>query len=113
MIVQRRVQRGQTVKVGDPLFRIADPQVLRADLLLPEAMLGEVSAGQPVKLEPVTGAPVEAKITRVVPMVDPASGTFRVTIDLDNRRARLPAGITVRVNLGGSAAGAGAAAARH
>jgi len=106
VVMQRRVQRGQSVKVGDPLFRIADPSVLRAELLLPEAMLGRLRPGQPVRLEPASGgAAVPAKITRVVPIVDPASGTFRVTIDVDNRRARLPAGITVRVDLGTAVTG--------
>jgi RND family efflux transporter MFP subunit len=105
MVVQRRVQRGQMVKVGDPLFRIADPATLRAELLLPEAMLGSVRSGQPVTLTPtIGGKAVPARITRVVPIVDPASGTFRVTIDLDNRGARLPAGITVRADLGTAAA---------
>jgi len=104
VVMQRRVQRGQSVKVGDPLFRIADPSVLRAELLLPEAMLGAVRDGQPVRLVPASGPAVPARITRVVPIVDPASGTFRVTIDLDNRHAHLPAGITVRVDLGTAAA---------
>ena len=44
------------------------------------------------------GGSVDAKVTRVSPLVDPASGTFRVVIDLDNRRARLPGGVSVRAD---------------
>lgn len=101
VVAQRRIQIGRMVKEGEVLFRISDPDLLRAELLLPESRLGSVHAGQGVTLIPVAGGPpARATITRVTPLVDPASGTFRVTIDLDNRRARLPAGVTARVVLG-------------
>jgi membrane fusion protein (multidrug efflux system) len=101
VVAQRRTQLGHTVKEGDALFRVSDPDLLRAELLLPESRLGTVHAGQSVTLIPVAGGPpTRATITRVTPLVDPASGTFRVTIDLDNRRARLPAGVTARVVFG-------------
>jgi RND family efflux transporter MFP subunit len=100
LVAERRTQVGRTVTEGDVLFRISDPDWLRAELLLPQVRFGTVRAGQRVRLVPVDGAPaVAATITRVTPLVDPASGAFRVTIDLDNRRTRLPAGITVRVEL--------------
>jgi membrane fusion protein, multidrug efflux system len=98
VVEQRRVQIGQTVKQGDLLFRVGDPDTLRAELLLPESRLGTVRAGQRVRIEPTAGgAPRTAKVTRVNPLVDPASGTFRVVIDLDNRAARLPGGVSARV----------------
>jgi membrane fusion protein (multidrug efflux system) len=98
LVALRRVQAGQTVKVGDLLFRISDPDTLRAELLLPESRLGTVAAGQPVRLVPVGGGgAVRARVTRVNPLVDPASGTFRVVIDFDNRAAALHGGVSVRV----------------
>jgi RND family efflux transporter MFP subunit len=98
VVEQRRVQIGQTVKQGDLLFRIGDPDTLHAELLLPESRLGTVRAGQRVRIEPSAGgAPRTARVTRVNPLVDAASGTFRVVIDLDNRAARLPAGVSARV----------------
>ena len=101
VVALRKIQRGEMVKEGDLLFRVSDPDRLRAELLLPEARLGTVRAGQSVMLVPVAGgAPTAARVTRVNPLVDAASGTFRVTIDVDNRAARLPAGVTVRVDFG-------------
>ena len=97
IVALRRVQLGQLVKQGDPMFRISNPDWLRAELLLPEAYLGQVRAGQPVSLIPVSGQGAVARVTRVNPLVDPASGTFRVVIDLDNRGSRLPGGVSVRV----------------
>lgn len=97
VITQRRVQVGQMVKENDLLFRISDPDRLRAELLLPEALLGTVHSGQRVRLLPAAGGPTIARLSHVSSLVDPASGTFRAFIDLDNRRARLPAGISARV----------------
>src|SRR5262249_53751212 len=100
LVALRRTQMGQMVKENDLLFRLGDPDTLRAELLLPESRLGTVRAGQPVRLTLVHGGrTVEARVTRVSPLVDPASGTFRVVIDLDNRRARLPGGVSVRADL--------------
>ncbi len=102
LVEQRRVQMGQTVKNGDPLFRIGDPGTLRAELLLPESRLGTVRVGQPVRIMPAAGGEVTlARVTRVNPLVDPASGTFRVVIDLDNRAGRLHGGVSARVAFDG------------
>lgn len=102
LVEQRRVQIGQTVKEGDLLFRIGDPSTLRAELLLPESRLGTVRVGQPVRILPAAGGEATvARVTRVNPLVDPASGTFRVVIDLDNRAGRLHGGVSARVAFDG------------
>ena len=94
----RRVQVGQMVKEGDLLFLIGDPATLRAEVLLPESRLGTVRAGQKVRVIPAAGgAPTTARVTRVSPLVDPASGTFRVVVDLDNRAGRLHGGVSARI----------------
>ncbi len=99
VVEQRRVQFGQTVKQGDLLFRVGDPSTLRAELLLPEQRLGAVRVGQRVRVSPTAGgAPQIARVTRVNALVDAASGTFRVVIDVDNRAGRLPAGVSARVS---------------
>ena len=98
VVEQRRVQMGQMVREGDLLFRIGDPDTLRAELLLPEARLGTVRVGQRVQIVPKAGsAPRMASVTRVNPLVDPSSGTFRVVIDIDNRAGHLHAGVSARV----------------
>lgn len=100
VVTQRRAQPGLVVEERDMLFRVSDPSRLRAELLLPESRLGTVRAGQPVTLVPAAGGrAIAARITRVSPLVDPASGAFRVTIDVDNRAGRVPAGITAHVIL--------------
>lgn len=98
VVALRRVQSGQLVKEDDLLFRISDPDLLRAELLLPEGYVGRVKRGHRVRLIPIAnGGAVEAAVTRVSPIVDPGTGAVRVMIDFDNRRARMPAGMTVHV----------------
>lgn len=98
VIQLRRVQLGQTVKQGDLLFRIGDPDTLRAELLLPESRLGTVRNGQRVLIIPAAGSPPRfVAVTRVHPLVDPGSGTFRVIIDIDNRKGELHGGVSARV----------------
>jgi len=100
LIEIRRVQVGQMVKPGDLLFRVGNPDTLRAELLLPESRLGTVKVGQRVEIVPAAGSPPRlAGITRVNPLVDPASGTFRVVIDIDNRSGELHGGVSARVVL--------------
>jgi membrane fusion protein (multidrug efflux system) len=100
VVEQRRVQRGQMVKQGDRLFRIGDPDTLRAELLLPESRLGTVRLGQRVRVIPAAGsAPRMASITRIDPLVDPASATFRVVIDIDNRAGHIHGGVSARIIL--------------
>jgi membrane fusion protein, multidrug efflux system len=94
----RRVQLGQMVKEGDLLFQVGDPSTLRAEVLLPESRLGTVRVGQKVRVIPAAGGdPTMARVTRVSPLVDPASGTFRVVVDLDNRAGRLHGGVSARI----------------
>jgi membrane fusion protein, multidrug efflux system len=98
VIELRRAQAGQMVKQGDLLFRIGNPDTLRAELLVPESRLGTVKAGQRVLIVPAAGSPPRwVRITRVNPLVDPASGTFRVAIDIDNRTGELHGGVSARV----------------
>jgi len=98
VVALRRVQAGQLVKEDDLLFRVSDPDMLRAELLLPEGYVGRVRRGHAVRLVPVASRKsVEARVTRVSPVVDPGTGAVRVMIDFNNRKARIPAGMSVRV----------------
>ncbi len=113
VVVLRKVQVGQRVERGEAMFRISDPDRLRAELLLPEAKLGTVRPGQEVTIMAASGdAMAQARVSRVSPMVDPESGTFRVVIDLDNRRARMTCGITARVRFEEAAASSPPSATR-
>ena len=86
-----RVQPLHRVVVGQPLLRVTDPYRLRASAYLPSAFRGAVRPGTRVRLEPARGgAPIEATVSRVDPLTDPASGTFKVVATFRSRSARRP-----------------------
>ncbi len=83
--VAARTLRYGELAAGQPAFTIVDLTRLRVIVNLPERDLAKVRVGLPAQLTSaydatVTGAGV---VERVAPVVDPASGTFRVTVRLD------------------------------
>ena len=87
-----------------PLLRIARIDPLRVQLVLPTAMYGQVQVGGAVNVMPdLPGAArVTARVTMVDKVVDPASNTFRVQLEVPNPDLSLPAGLRCKAELGAS-----------
>lgn len=95
--------------VGDgateTLFRIVDPDTLRADVLLPETLLTRLIVGRGVKLEPrATGVAAWGAVIQVGPSIDLLTGKVRVVIPVDSRDGKCPAGGAAKVGLQGAIA---------
>ena len=76
---------------------MTDPDRLRASAYLPAAFRGEVGLGTRVRLDPARGGPpIEAIVSRVDPLTDPASGTFKVVATFRRRAANPEAGAEAR-----------------
>ena len=89
VISKRMVKQGNLVQVNQAIFHIVDMNPLTATLNVPEREIGTLKAGQPVKLavDALPGKDFSGTIERIAPVVDAASGTFRVTCLFDNTRA--------------------------
>ncbi len=83
--VATRALRYGELAAGQPAFTIVDLSRLRVVVSLPERDLARVRAGLPAKLTSAYDANVTGTgaVERVAPVVDAASGTFRVTVRLD------------------------------
>lgn len=81
VIARRLVKEGNLVQLNAPMFRIVDTDRLEAVLNVPERELGTMQAGLGVTLlvDALPGRKIEGTIGRVSPVVDPGTGTFRVT----------------------------------
>jgi RND family efflux transporter MFP subunit len=102
---ERRVEVGMLVDPGTLLFVVGDLDRLILEVTLPEEMLAQVRAGQPVLIETrEEGAPIAAELSRISPFLDPDSFTARGEIDVDNRELLLRPGmfVTVRILVGES-----------
>ena len=100
LIIQRAVKFGETVTAGQQLFRISDFDPLLCVIGVPERDLARLSVGQPAILE-VEAFPEEqfrGRVLRISPVVDAATGTIRVTLEV-NRQGRLSPGMFAGVRL--------------
>jgi membrane fusion protein (multidrug efflux system) len=82
-IVQRLVDPGQNVGVGTPLFVISDFDPLLAVVHVPSKEFKRLKPNQPVQLVlDSTRERLEGRIKLVSPVIDPASGTIKVTVEI-------------------------------
>lgn len=79
-IVTRYVDEGNFASTSTPLFHLADLRVLELPLYLPEKDAATVAVGADVEVELVDGTTFTAKIERRAPVVDPLTGTVKLTM---------------------------------
>jgi RND family efflux transporter MFP subunit len=85
MVVRRLVDVGQTVSVGTPLFSLADFQPLLARVHVPAKEFHKLQPDQPVELTLDSGGQqLRGRIKLVSPVVDAASGTIKITVEIDD-----------------------------
>ncbi len=101
VVVDRFASVGERVD-DKPVMRIASINPLRVDVLVPATAFGQVKAGQKATVVPELLDRQErtATVKTVDRVIDAASSTFRVRLELPNPDAALPAGLRCKVDLG-------------
>lgn len=101
-VVTERLQGvGEIAQTGEsarPILRLAQTNPLRVEVVLPVAMYGKVKSGTKATVDaepPLTGR-YPATVTIVDRVVDSASGTFGVRLELPNPKGEIPAGVKCR-----------------
>lgn len=99
-VTQRNVGVGDYVTVNQHLFDLVDMGSIVARVFVPEKQLARLSPGQSVRISsPALGDETYAgRVDRIAPVVDPASGTVKVTVALP-RQDKLRPGMYVDVAL--------------
>lgn len=99
VITRRHIKAGQWLSERAVAFDFADFSRLRARIAVPEHVSGLISPGQAVRFsaDAVSGREFDATVTRVSPVVDRATGTVGVTVEIDNREGALRPGLFVRL----------------
>lgn len=101
-VVTERMQGvGEVAQAGESaraILRLAQTQPLRVEVVLPVAMYGKVRAGGKamVEAEPPLSGRYPATVSIVDRVVDSASGTFGVRLELPNPKGDIPAGVKCR-----------------
>lgn len=94
MVAERYLTVGERVEL-QPIVRVAKVNPLRVEVVMPGALFGTIETGSTVDITPdLPGAKARpARITLVDQILDPASGTFRVRLELPNPDSKIPAGL--------------------
>lgn len=101
IVAKRYVKAGNMAKEFGDLFYIVNQDELHGIVHLPEQQLASLGIGQDALLfsNPQSKHVTHAKVLRISPIVDPQSGTFKVTLAVPNQDAHLKAGMFTRVEL--------------
>jgi membrane fusion protein (multidrug efflux system) len=86
---------GSTVSVAAPLFQVVDVQTLEVAVNVPEKRIGRIRVGQPAEISVLAypGRSFAARVSRLDPVVDPASRTMEVRLRVDNSARALKPGM--------------------
>jgi membrane fusion protein (multidrug efflux system) len=100
-IALRNLKAGMNVTPAQPLFRIVDFDSLIATVFVPELEMGNLEIGQQVVIvaDAVPEKDFECRVKRISPVVDPGSGTVKVTVDLSKDCAEIVPGLFIRVKI--------------
>lgn len=94
VVLKRLLAPGEQAS-GSPVLRIATLNPLHADVTLRASAYGRLRPGMPVRISPGEGLPVlSGKVHRVDPVIDAASATYSITVELSNPGNRVPAGLS-------------------
>lgn len=101
VITRRHIKVGHTLNQNAPAFEMKRLDNIEAELNVPEREIQRIRPGQfaRVIVDALPDGGFEGEVTRVAPEVDPTSGTFRVTVTLDNNDGRLKPGMFGRVDV--------------
>lgn len=111
VVVERFMSPGEFVD-QKPILRIAAIDPLRVDVLVPAVAFGQVEVGMKGAVMPELLNKKEhiAVVKMVDRVIDAATNTFRVRLELPNPGGALPAGLRCKVDLGLKLPGAAPAA---
>ncbi len=99
-VTERLVNLGDFVTVNQKLFHLVDFDSLVARVFVPEKELSRLAARQRARITApaLGGAAIAGAIDRLAPVVDPHSGTVKVTVDVPSAGGLRP-GLYVDVEL--------------
>lgn len=103
VVMERILNPGELAEAGvgrKPILKIAEIDVLYVEVLLPAEAFGQVKPGMTVDVtsEIPAGARHKAKVKLIDRVLDAASGTFGVRLELPNPQFTLPAGVRCKAN---------------
>lgn len=99
VVVDVLVDAGESVE-DRPIMIIAEVDPLNVEVILPEKMYGMVKVGTRAEVEPLIrgGGKIITSVVVVDKVIDAASNTFGVRLELENQDHAIPGGIRCDIN---------------
>ena len=99
VVVERLLSPGELAR-QTPILKLAQIDPLRVEVFVPLSWLGKVKAGMKAEVRPEGSGPTtySAKVTVVNRVVDSATGTFGVRLEMPNPDNVLPSGLACTVD---------------
>jgi len=100
-VSERMIRAGNLVELHQPVYRVTSYDPLLAVLHVPERELSKLrhDLDVSVTLDALPGQTFAGKVTRISPVVDPDTGTFRVTAELNDPDRIIKPGLFGRVDI--------------
>jgi len=108
VVVERLLSVGEYRNDQSPILTLAEIDPLRVEVFVPTLYYGQIAVGDVghVRPEEPVGGEHNASVTVVDKVIDAASGTFGVRLELANPDLALPAGLKCKIRFDGRPQGA-------
>lgn len=101
VISERMVKKGNMIGIDQQVFRVTDFDPIQAILYVPEHERSKIRKGQRAELlaDAIPGQLFTGRVERISPTIDPTTGTFKVTVYMDQNQENLRPGMFGRVKI--------------
>ncbi len=101
VISERFIKIGNTIDVNAPAFQVTSLEPLVSYLHVPEREYRRIDPGQDatIRIDALANSQFVATVSRVSPVVDPDTGTFKITIEVSDETHRLKPGMFGRISI--------------
>jgi membrane fusion protein (multidrug efflux system) len=100
-VSERFVKIGNTIDANAETFQVTSLEPLVSYLHIPEREYRRIATGQAatIRIDALPNEAFDAIVARVSPVVDPDTGTFKITIEVSDPSRRLKPGMFGRVDI--------------
>lgn len=101
IVSERLIKVGNMVNSDQEVFKITDFDPLLAVLHVPEHEMAKIKNNQPalIQVDAISNQTFDGRVLRISPVVDPESGTFKVTVAIRDASKQLKPGMFGRVRI--------------
>jgi len=101
VISERFIKVGNTIDTNEQTFEVTSLEPLIAYLHVPEREYRRIKPGQKatIDVDALSDASFEAVVARKSPIVDPETGTFKISIEVSDASRRLKPGMFGRIGI--------------